>query len=51
MAIKVDYQTAPLSVLKALALSLAREIDQGKRDLREELERVMSYVPDARVQS
>lgn len=51
MTIKVDYKTAPLSVLKAIALSLARDIDQGKRDLCEELERVMAYVPTAKVQS
>lgn len=50
-AIKINYQTAPLSVLKALALSLARDIDQGRKDLRDELERVMSYVPTAKVQS
>lgn len=50
-AIKVNPETAPLSVLKALALSLARQIDQGANDLREELERVMRLIPDAKVQS
>jgi len=48
--IKLD-KTTPLSVLRALALSFARDIDNGEdRDgeLRCELERVMSLVPDAR---
>jgi hypothetical protein len=48
---QIKLETAPLSILKALALGLAREIDQGKQELREELERVMSYVPTAKVQS
>lgn len=50
-AIKINYATASLSVLKALALSLARDIDRGASELRDELERVMSYVPTAKVQS
>lgn len=48
---KIELKTAPLSVLKAIALGLAREIDDGKKELRDELERVMSYVPTAKVQS
>lgn len=46
--IKVDRNT-PLSLLKALALSLARDIDKGEdpRSARIELERVMALVPDA----
>lgn len=50
MPIKIKYETATLSVLKALALSLARDIDRGAIELRAELERVMSYVPTAKVQ-
>lgn len=48
--IKLD-KTTPLSVLRALALSFARDIDNGEDcngELRNELERVMSLVPDAR---
>lgn len=51
MSVKINPATAPLSVLKALAMSLARDIDRGATELREELERVMSYVPTAKVQS
>lgn len=48
--IKVDTNT-PLSLLQALALSFARDIDRGEDTdgaLRAELERVMALVPDAR---
>lgn len=44
--IKIDRNT-PLSLLKALALSFAREIDCGNEDARKELERVMALVPTA----
>ena len=37
-----DLKTAPFSFLKALALSLARDIDLGKRELQGELERVLT---------
>lgn len=48
-SIKVDRNT-PLSLLKALALSLARDIDSREGDVagaRLELERVMTLVPTA----
>lgn len=51
MSIKIKPETAPLSVLKALALSLARDIDNGAVELRAELERVMACVPAAKVQA
>ncbi len=46
--IKVDQNT-PLSVLKALALSFARDVDRGEdvEASRSELERVMALIPDA----
>lgn len=44
-----DLKTAPLSLLEALALSLARDIDRGATELREELESVMALVPNAPV--
>ncbi len=50
MKTKIDLKNAPLPLLKALALSLARDIDRGSTELREELERIMSYVPTAKVQ-
>lgn len=50
-AIKVDPEKLPLSMLKALALSLARDIDRGATELRDELERIMALIPDARIQS
>lgn len=37
----------PLSTLKALALSLARDIDRGNEELRDQLEYVMALIPDA----
>lgn len=48
-SIKIDRRT-PLSLLKALALSLARDIDNREGDVagaRLELERVMALVPTA----
>lgn len=51
MSIKVNPETAPLSVLKALAMSLARDIDRGAGELRDELEHIMRLIPDAKVQS
>ena len=50
MPLKLELRTAPLSLLSAVALSLARDIDAGKKELREELERVMAYIPTAKVQ-
>lgn len=46
--IKLDANT-PLSVLRALALSFARDIDRGEdvERSREELERIMALVPKA----
>lgn len=47
--IPLDTKT-PLSILKALALSFARDIDNGEDrtgELRQELERVMALVPTA----
>lgn len=46
--IKIDLKTAPLPILKALALSAARDIDRGQHELRSWLEEVMSYVPTAK---
>lgn len=45
---KLDLKTAPLSVLRALALSVARDIDRGKEDLRDLLEEVLALVPAAK---
>lgn len=48
---KIDLKTTTLSVLRALALSLARDIDRGEdRDgsLRAMLEDVFTYIPTAR---
>lgn len=42
-----DLKTAPYSFLKALALSLARDIDLGKRELQGELERILALAIDA----
>lgn len=46
--IKVDANT-PFSLLKALALSLARDIDNREdvASAREQLERVMALIPTA----
>lgn len=44
--IKVDRNT-PFSLLKALALSLARDIDCGDRSARVELEAVMALIPNS----
>jgi hypothetical protein len=48
-AAKIDLKNAPFSLVKAIALSLARDIDRGQHNLRDELERVLSYAPDAKV--
>lgn len=45
-----SYAKEPLSVLKAIAISLARDIDRGQEDLRGELERVMAAIPDAKME-
>lgn len=42
-----DLKTAPFSFLKALALSLARDIDLGKKGLQADLEHVLSLAIDA----
>lgn len=44
-----ELKTAPFSLVKAIALSLAREIDCGAVELRAELERVLAYAQDARI--
>lgn len=44
-----DLKTAPLSLLVALALSLARDIDRGATELRSELESIMALIPTAPV--
>lgn len=44
-----ELKNAPFSLVKAIALSLAREIDCGATELRSELERVLSYAQDARI--
>lgn len=45
---KLDLKTAPLSVLRALALSIARDIDRGAEDLRDLLEDVIARVQTAK---
>lgn len=48
--IKLDLKTATLATLRALALSVARDIDRGEDQdgtLRQELERIFEYVPTA----
>lgn len=45
---KIDYKNAPLSLIKAIALSLARDIDRGQHDLHDELERVLFYARTAK---
>lgn len=50
---KIDLKTAPLSVLRAIALSAARDIDRGEDkdgSLRNLLEDVFKHIPDARQQ-
>lgn len=42
-----DLKNAPFSLIKALALSLARDIDLGKTELRGELERVLALAVTA----
>jgi hypothetical protein len=48
---KIKLETASYSILKALALSLARDIDAGNGAALNELERVMSLIPNAKVQA
>ena len=45
---KINLKDAPFSLVKAIALSLARDIDRGQEDLRDELERVISYAFEAK---
>lgn len=44
-----ELKNATFSFIKAIALSLAREIDCGAVELRADLERVLSYAQDARI--
>lgn len=44
-----DLKAAPLSLLTAIAVSLAREIDRGATELRNELETVMALIQTAPV--
>lgn len=49
VSIKIDHKT-PLSILRALALSFARDIDTREGNVsatRIELERVMALIPNA----
>ena len=51
MTIKIkDLKKEPLSVLKALALSVARDIDNGQRDLQPVLERIFEAIPTAKTE-
>ncbi len=47
-AAKIDLKNAPFSLVKAIALSLARDIDRGQHGLRDELERVLNYARTAK---
>ena len=42
-----NYKKEPLSVLTALAVSLARDIDRGQHELIHELELVLEAIPNA----
>lgn len=44
-----ELKNAPFSLVKAIALSLARDIDRGQSDLRAELEFVLGYAKTAKV--
>lgn len=44
-----DLRDAPFSLVKAIALSLARDIDRGDYSLVPALERVMAFAKTARV--
>lgn len=45
-----DLKKEPLSVLEALALSVARDIDRGDRDLKPLLERIFDAIPTAKTE-
>lgn len=45
---KLDLKTATVPLLRALAMSIAREIDHGKDDLRDLLEDVLARVQTAK---
>lgn len=45
---KINLKDAPFSLVKAIALSLARDIDRGQHHLQDELERVISYAFEAK---
>lgn len=49
-AAKIKLETAPFSVVRAIALSLARDIDRGATELRDELERVMNFAKTAEME-
>lgn len=44
-----ELKNTPFSLMKAIALSLARDIDRGQSDLRSELELVLDYAKTAQV--
>ncbi len=44
-----ELKNAPFSLVKAIALSIARDIDRGQTDLRADLERVLGYAKTAKV--
>lgn len=44
-----ELKSAPFSLVKAIALSLARDIDRGHSELRSELELVLDYAKTAKV--
>lgn len=45
---KLDLRTATVPLLRALAMSIAREVDQGKDDLRDLLEDVLARMQTAK---
>ena len=45
---KIDLKNAPFSLVKAIALSLARDIDRGQHELREALEEAMDFAKTAK---
>lgn len=51
MTIKIkDLKKEPLSVLEALALSVARDIDRGQYDMKPLLERIFDAIPTAKTE-
>jgi hypothetical protein len=45
---KIDLKTAPLSLLKAVAIAIAREIDGGDGEKRDLLEEVFEFIETAK---